>query len=421
MPICNAGQYLDETLKTVFAQSFSAFELICVDDSSNDELTRNILYKYQNQHENMQVIWLESNVGAGKARNIGFSKAKGEYTIFLDADDLFAEQFLEKMYQCIIENHADICICGYEEFYTDGKKKYLGNRYIPDDYKIYYDNREDWLLNIPMAPWNKLCKTQFLKESKIYFQSLASCNDVFFSCMVLMTARKKCYVADIPLVFYRINSIMQISSRRNPVDLYRAIILICNSRKIDNNDGRSLQWVSALLLQHGINAMRNSHNEIYNQQFYDLLRKYFMQYSIAFQNNMFTICVENIINYSYKNEWIFECTDFLTQLRLTAKKLKEKIGVEKQIFLWGLGYRGGIFEKFCKEQGIALYGVTDIKDEYIGDKTDYGNEVVSTKYVLQSDGLVIATNADIYQYLYMLTVRYRKKLRLLNLGEFYAF
>ena len=236
-----------------------------------------------------------------------------------------------------------------------------------------------------------------------------------------MTARKKCYVADIPLVFYRINSIMQISSRRNPVDLYRAIILICNSRKIDNNDGRSLQWVSALLLQHGINAMRNSHNEIYNQQFYDLLRKYFMQYSIAFQNNMFTICVENIINYSYKNEWIFECTDFLTQLRLTAKKLKEKIGVEKQIFLWGLGYRGGIFEKFCKEQGIALYGVTDIKDEYIGDKTDYGNEVVSTKYVLQSDGLVIATNADIYQYLYMLTVRYRKKLRLLNLGEFYAF
>lgn len=422
MPVYNTGRNLEDALKSVFAQSFHAFELICVDDSSTDELTMKILRIYQKQNQNMQVIWLGSNVGAGEARNIGFSKAKGKYTIFLDADDLFAEELLERMYQCIVVNHADVCICGYVEFYIDSQKKCLGNKYIPDDYRIYCDYREDWLLHIPMAPWNKLCKTQFLKENKIHFQSLASCNDVFFSCMVMMTAKEKCYIADIPLVFYRINSVMQISSRRNPVDLYKAIQLINDSKNLDDNDdGLSLQWISALLLQHGINAMRNSHNRSYNYQFYDLLKEYFIQHSVVFQNNILTVCVENIKKYSYETEWISECTDFLCQLRLSAKKIKEKIGVEKQIFLWGLGYRGNVFEKFCKEQEIVLRGVTDIKDDNIGDKTGYGNEVVSTEYVLQSNGLIIATNIDIYRYLYININHNKKKIRLLNLAEFYAF
>ena len=111
MPVYNTGKYLGEALESIFSQSFLNFELICVDDSSNDELTKNILQTYQKQHENMQVIWLENNVGAGSARNIGFSKAKGEYTIFLDADDIFSKEFLEKMYQNIDVNHADVCRC----------------------------------------------------------------------------------------------------------------------------------------------------------------------------------------------------------------------------------------------------------------------------------------------------------------------
>lgn len=421
MPVYNTGKYLGEALESIFSQSFLNFELICVDDSSNDELTKNILQTYQKQHENMQVIWLENNVGAGSARNIGFSKAKGEYTIFLDADDIFSKEFLEKMYQNIDVNHADVCICGYEEFYIDSGRKCFGNRYIPDDYKIFFDNREDWLINIPMAPWNKLCKTQFLIENNIYFQSLASCNDVFFTCMLMMRAKEKCYIKEIPLVFYRINSRMQISTRRNPIDLYRAINLINDSRKEDDNDTRSFQWISALLLHHGINEMNNCHNEIYNKKFYNLLKKYFAQHPIVFENKMLSVCIKNLKDNSFESKWTFVCTDLLYQLHSTAEKLREKINEETKIFLWGLGHRGSIFEKFCMEQKIALYGIADIKNDNIGKKTIYGNKIVSTEYVLQNRGLIIATNVEIYRYLQTYIDNYTKKIRLLNLADFYIF
>lgn len=421
MPIHNTGEYLRDALETIFTQSYQAFELICVDDLSSDELTKNILCAYQNRHKNMQVIWLENNVGAGVARNIGFSKVKGEYTVFLDADDMFATDFLEKMYQCIDVKQADVCICGYEEFYIDNGQRHSGNKYIPNDYKIYFDNREDWLLNIPMAPWNKLCRTQFLKENQIYFQSLTSCNDVYFSCMVMMTAKEKCYIADTPLIFYRINSNMQISSRRNPVDLYKAVILVKESKKDNINDRLSLQWINALLLQHGISIMKNCYSKNYNLQFYNLLKQNYMKHSITFQNSMLSLCIEVIKNNSYEDKWIQDCTDFLCQLHFTAKKLKERLIGEKQIFLWGLGYRGRIFEKFCKEQEIVLQGVADIKNYNIESTTDCGNKIVSTEYVLHNNGLIIATNGEIYRYLQMITGNYKKKIILLNLAEFYAF
>lgn len=89
VPVHNTGVYLEESLESIFTQSFQEFEVICVDDASSDKLTREILHRYQCIYENMRVIWLEENIGAGEARNIGFDEAKGEYVIFLDADDVF--------------------------------------------------------------------------------------------------------------------------------------------------------------------------------------------------------------------------------------------------------------------------------------------------------------------------------------------
>lgn len=416
IPVYNTGVYLEEALKTVFSQKFRSFELICVDDFSDDYLTKNILQNYCDKYENMKVIWLERNAGAGNARNIGFSKATGEYTIFLDADDLFAEDFLEKMYNCIVVNQADVCVCGYKEFYIKNKKKYFKNQYIPNDYKVNTKNREDWLLDIPMSAWNKLCKTQFLKENTIFFQSLASCNDVFFSCMVMINAKKRCFVDEKPLIFYRTNLKTQISFRRNPMNLYTAVILVENFAKKENNS-LVIQWLASLLLGHGIIEIQNCCNELYNQQFYYKLKEFFRKHKVCFQNNMLLIYMQNIKKLSYKN-WKkigFDDMDFLNQLHFSAKLLKKRINGEKQIFLWGLGYRGNIFQKFCKEQKIILCGVTDIKNHDIGSITDYGNRIVKTEYVLQSDGLVIATNREIYRYLQ------KENLRVLDLSEFYLF
>lgn len=415
MPVHNTGIYLEEALKALFIQSFQKFELICVDDFSNDKLTKDILNQYQCRYEKMQVIWLEHNVGAGEARNVGFSKAKGEYAIFLDADDVFADDFLERMYQCICFNNADVCICGYQNFYVTDSGKYFLNKYIPDEYKVNVNNREDWLLDVSTVPWNKLCRTQFLKDNHIYFQSLSSCNDVFFSCMVMISASKRCYVDQVPLIFYRTNSKIQISANRNPINLYKAVILLYITIRERYTSEMIVQWLGALLLKNGIWEMKRCRDEKCNRQFYFLLRDFFTNHIIVFANYMLNICVENTKKFPYENKWFSDCTELLCQLRFTADKLIEKIKEEKQIFLWGAGYRGNVFQKFCQEQKINLFGVADLKNMNIGKITDYGNQIVSTECVLQSKGLIIASNREVYEYLL------KRNVKLLNLSEFYIF
>ena len=82
-----------------------------------------------------------------------------------------------------------------------------------------------------------------------------------------------------------------------------------------------------------------------------------------------------------------------------AFELKEKLSEKKPLFLWGLGCRGDVFQQFCKEEKICLYGVTDITQDCIGQNTKYGNKIVSNSYVLQGGGFIIASNKRVYDYL----------------------
>ena len=79
--------------------------------------------------------------------------------------------------------------------------------------------------------------------------------------------------------------------------------------------------------------------------------------------------------------------------------MKEKLSEKKPLFLWGLGCRGDVFQQFCKEEKICLYGVTDITQDCIGQNTKYGNKIVSNSYVLQGGGFIIASNKRVYDYL----------------------
>ncbi|GFI07889.1 putative glycosyltransferase EpsH [Lachnospiraceae bacterium] len=411
MPVHNSGKYLEEALETIFNQTFQEFELICVDDASSDPLTIHILEEYLKVYRNMQVIKLQNNLGAGEARNAGFLKAQGEYTIFLDADDLFAENFLEEMYQCITRNHADVCVCGYQIFHMENAKKCFDGKYLPKEDKINQSCSERWLFDVPTSAWNKLCRTEFLRKHSLHFQSLACCNDVFFSCLVMIKAAKRCCVEAQILVFYRMNTKTQISSNRNPVDLYKAVMFVMEKE----NKGFVNRQLEALLLRNGLLEMNNCNQEKSNRAFYDLLRKIFTNHTVNFQHRMLEVCAERVQKLPYDKKWVSGCMDFLYQLRLTAEKLKKDIAGEEKIFLWGLGYRGSIFQQFCNEQSICLTGAADIRDDNVGGRTDYGNRIFSTGDVLKSGGMIIASNEQIYQYLS------KKNSKLLNLENYYLF
>lgn len=92
IPCFNDGEYIDETLDSVFRQTFQDFEIIIVDDGS-DAPTQKKLSDLK--HKKIKLI-TQSNKGLSAARNIGIQNSNGLYILILDSDDTFDYSFLEK-------------------------------------------------------------------------------------------------------------------------------------------------------------------------------------------------------------------------------------------------------------------------------------------------------------------------------------
>ena len=177
MPVHNTGIFLRKSIRTLEKQSLKDFELICVDDASSDILTLQTLALCERKCPFMKAVYLKDNAGAAKSRNIGLNMASGEYVLFLDSDDEFSEVLLETMYDCAVQNCADMCCCGYEEFYEDEQGRHSLGIHFPKEqgtatqgWFVLEDLDETALTLWTSAPW-KLFSRKFILENEIYFQS----------------------------------------------------------------------------------------------------------------------------------------------------------------------------------------------------------------------------------------------------------
>lgn len=121
VPVYNAEKYVLETVACVKAQTYANWELLLVEDGSTDT-SRQTLYKMQEESpdERIKVI-LQENSGAAMARNRGLAEASGRYIAFLDADDIWEEEKLEKQLAFMEEKQAAFSFTGYEFADENGK------------------------------------------------------------------------------------------------------------------------------------------------------------------------------------------------------------------------------------------------------------------------------------------------------------
>ena len=133
IPTFNTGKYVKEAVDSAVNQTYKNKEIIVVDDGSTDN-TREILDFYVRQ-EKIKYIYQE-NKGLAGARNTGIKAAKGEFIAFLDSDDIFLPDKIEKQAE-FLENHldCDICYCDIWHFYDDEP-----NKLMKLDYKYYSGN-----------------------------------------------------------------------------------------------------------------------------------------------------------------------------------------------------------------------------------------------------------------------------------------
>lgn len=110
VPVYQVEAYLPACVRSILNQNYSNWELILVDDGSKDRCGV-LCDQYAAQDARIRVIH-QQNQGVSKARNAGLDAAQGDYLVFVDSDDLVKTDFLQVLYQNLVEYDADIACCG---------------------------------------------------------------------------------------------------------------------------------------------------------------------------------------------------------------------------------------------------------------------------------------------------------------------
>lgn len=220
MPVKNGCPYLSDAITSILDQSFTNFELLCIDDGSTDG-TRECLESFRSLDKRIKV--LESPfLGAGGARNIGLRCAVGDYIVFLDSDDVFDRNLLAIEYTAITEQSADIAICS--AYYFDSGTGRRTPRKESDELAQINSvcllssavlEKRIFSVFYPVL-WDKMFKRSLLLSNGIECLPIPSTNDMYCTYGALLYAKRVCYVPH-RLINYRMGISTNIQSR---VDRY---------------------------------------------------------------------------------------------------------------------------------------------------------------------------------------------------------
>ncbi|WP_203435286.1 glycosyltransferase [Salmonella enterica] len=215
----NASPYIEQCINSISLQTLTEIEIICVDDHSSDG-TVNIVNQLMSNDKRIQLIQLQKNIGAGGARNVGLTIAKGKYLSFLDADDMFHCNMLQHAYEKAFKHDLDVVVFKSSGF------DHLTGEYISIDYSIRSDllpesdvfspddvNKDFFHLYVWWA-WDKLFKREHITKQNIQFQEIRTTNDLLFTVKAIITA-KKISCLDEVLVWQRQKNPDSLSNTRN--------------------------------------------------------------------------------------------------------------------------------------------------------------------------------------------------------------
>lgn len=210
MPVYNAYDYLRPALDSILDQTLTSLELICVDDGSTDH-SLNILKEYQQKDSRVRIV-TETNAGPSTARNKGLDRARGDFVIFLDADDFVEPTLIEKLYNLAVEKELDIAVAKYD-VYNQRKARFEG--VIKADHGEIFEEcdvvskstyPDEILQSTTTYVWNKLFRKSFLKEKGLAFDpELRVFEDAYFVVTALALASAVGKVHEV-LVHHRVYS-----------------------------------------------------------------------------------------------------------------------------------------------------------------------------------------------------------------------
>ena len=120
MPLYNSAPYLKDAIESVCRQSISNWELLIVNDASTDQ-SYSLAHKFTQKDKRIHLLSLSHNKGTAYARNIAIRQAKGRFIAFLDSDDIWYPQKLEKQLNFMQNHQSTFSFCAYRRISEKGK------------------------------------------------------------------------------------------------------------------------------------------------------------------------------------------------------------------------------------------------------------------------------------------------------------
>ena len=212
VPVYNAEDFLEECIRSIMAQTHSNLEIILVNDGAADN--SGVICDALAESDSRVKVIHKVNGGASSARNAGLDNVRGEFVAFVDSDDKIIDvDMYERLHRRIIEADADICVCGYKQFY-DGYERFVR---VPHEKKLtptelWESFLEDYrrFSAVYSSPVNKLFRTGLINPrsdsvSAIRFNEAQSThNDSWFTADCSVVANKGIVFIDITPYAYMI-------------------------------------------------------------------------------------------------------------------------------------------------------------------------------------------------------------------------
>lgn len=305
LPVYNEELYLQQCLDSICGQTLKEIEIICVDDGSTDS-SLNILYDYAKRDERVKVL-AQENRYAGAARNSGMQNAKGKYLLFLDSDDYFELDMLEKMYGKAEGSQLDIVMCRYDS-YDDSADRIvplnfsIRDSFLPEGLDVFAGKelKDSGIFQVTVGwAWDKLLRREFVQDCGYLFPEFRSSEDGFFVYM-LMARAKRIGILPERMVHHRINNANSLS----------------NTKESDWENGfKMIELIAEELMRQGL---------------YNVFEKSFVSFAIEFQ------------------EWYFQSMNGKTAFYNCYKRIKDEMEPRFRF----LQFQGTFL---CSERSLTRY------------------------------------------------------------------
>lgn len=280
VPVYNAEKYLAECLESIINQKYEYLDIVIVNDGSTDS-SRHICERYAKKDNRIRIIDKE-NGGNGDARNVGVENAKGEWIIWVDADDVIHPEQINILYEIAKKRNIDIVVGNYLSFSDSDKlcmqsldDKWNNKFELLNQNHLYNETFIKQRSMILTVPWCKLCHKKVFQGVKYALKKKNV--DTWTTWKLYENATSVAFV-DVILYFWR-NNKDSLTNEKFSKDSFNAIEAYLYQMEYfySHNKKRLFE----IVFDEGINEFFWCYNRVNKElalclkEYFDILRKYF--------------------------------------------------------------------------------------------------------------------------------------------------